>query len=228
MSIVQHVRSPYLSLSLAGEELLLLPEKAIYWPSKKILLLADLHLGKAGHFRKAGVPISAQVHRQDLQILDTLLQQWQPSEVIFLGDLFHSSYNCEWNLLESWMQEHPQRQFILIKGNHDILPKALYESSVLKIEDEKMLISPFLLTHHPPEAGCSDAPHYRLCGHIHPAVQLYGAGRQQLSLPCFYFGLHYALLPAFGKFTGFYKIKPKAGEQVFGVLPARVIPLGPY
>jgi DNA ligase-associated metallophosphoesterase len=225
MPTASHVLSPYICHAVAGEELLLLPEKAIYWPRKKIVLLADLHLGKAGHFRKAGIPVSAHVHRQDLQVLQNILQQWQVEEVIFLGDLFHSSLNSEWGLLESWMELQPEVQFTLIKGNHDILPETVYRHSKLRILEDKTVISPFLLTHHPPEAGCTDGPYYRLCGHVHPAIQLHGPGKQALTLPCFYFGLHCAILPAFGKFTGFHKIKPKAGEQVFGVLPERVLPL---
>ena len=215
----------YYCHQLAGQHLWLLPQKAIYWQEHNMLLLADLHLGKAGHFRKAGIPISGAVHRHDLQELDHLLQEWQPAEVIFLGDLFHSTYNSEWQQLENWMDLHPAVNFTLIKGNHDILPKGIYSSSRLQIEEENMLISPFLLTHHPPAASSQPGEHYLLCGHVHPAIQLQGSGRQQLSLPCFYFGLHYAILPAFGKFTGFYKIKPKTGDRVFGILPHRVMAL---
>ncbi|AHM59167.1 metallophosphoesterase [Flammeovirgaceae bacterium 311] len=212
--------------TIAGQELVLLPEKAIFWTEKKILLIADLHLGKAAHFRKAGIPISGKIHQHDLHTLEVLLQQWQPLQVIFLGDLFHSSYNQEWEKLESWMEEQKNICFTLIKGNHDVLPQQVYTGSCLEVVEEKMEIFPFLLTHHPPTEDGGTSSLYRLCGHVHPAVQLSGAGRQQLSLPCFYFGLHCGILPAFGKFTGFYKIKPKAGERVYGVLPERVIPLG--
>ncbi|EMR02512.1 metallophosphoesterase, DNA ligase-associated [Cesiribacter andamanensis AMV16] len=86
-----------------------------------------------------------------------------------------------------------------------------------------MEIFPFLLTHHPPEPDVLPAGTYALCGHIHPAVSLRGAARQALSLPCYYFGPRVGMLPAFGKFTGFYKIKPKAGDAVYGVLPTKVI-----
>lgn len=222
--ITKSKQTPYCH-QFAGQNLWLLPQKAIYWQEKSILLLADVHLGKAGHFRKAGIPISGAVHRHDLQELEKLVQEWQPAGVIFLGDLFHSAYNSEWQQLENWMAQHPATKFTLIKGNHDILPQGLYKSSTLQIKEENMLISPFLLTHHPPAADSPLAEHYLLCGHVHPAIQLNGTGRQQLSLPCFYFGLHYAILPAFGKFTGFYKIKPKTGDRVFGILPYRVLAL---
>lgn len=218
-------KTPYATHSLAGQQLLLLPERAIFWQEQKALLLADLHLGKAGHFRKAGIPIPGHVHRQDLQVLESLVQQWQPRDVIFLGDLFHSSLNSEWFWFEEWLEQHPAVRFILIKGNHDVLPQSIYSSSRLEIREENMEIFPFILTHHPPEPTGAPTKLYALCGHVHPAVSLKGPAQQQLSLPCFYFGLHWGLLPAFGKFTGFYKIKPKAGEDVYGVLPERVIAL---
>lgn len=219
---------PYVRLVVAEEELLLLPEKVIFWKKQKIMLIADLHLGKAGHFRKAGIPVTAKVHEQDMLVLEKLVQDWQPREVIFLGDLFHSSFNTEWEMLENWMQIHASISFTLVMGNHDILPQQVYNSSSLKIKEDKIEIFPFLLTHHPPQPGAPADRLYRLCGHVHPAVQLTGAAQQQLRFPCFYFGLHYAVLPAFGKFTGFHKIRPKTGERVFGILPGRVIPLGHY
>jgi uncharacterized protein len=215
----------YATHSIAGQTLLLLPERAIFWKEKEMLLLADLHLGKAGHFRKAGIPVSAEVHHHDLAVLDKLIQDWQPRDVLFLGDLFHSSINSEWFWFEDWLEQQPGTRFTLIKGNHDVLPDGVYKSSRLQIVAGNMEILPFLLTHQPPRAGELTEGTYALCGHIHPAVTLRGAARQELSLPCFYFGLHFGILPAFGKFTGFYKIKPKAGEGVYGVLPNKVVPL---
>ena len=53
-------------------------------------------MGKAGHFRKNGIPITKKVHIADLQILHDLLIEHKPEEVILLGDLFHSSHNNEW------------------------------------------------------------------------------------------------------------------------------------
>ena len=45
------------SFSFQGQTLILHPAKAIFWKEKSRLLLADVHLGKAGHFRKVGIPV---------------------------------------------------------------------------------------------------------------------------------------------------------------------------
>ena len=48
--------TPY-PVRLAGEELWLLPEKALYWPAQQALLIADVHFGKAAAYRSLGQPV---------------------------------------------------------------------------------------------------------------------------------------------------------------------------
>jgi uncharacterized protein len=43
-----------LPLLLAGEPVTLAGARALYWPARQALLIADLHLGKADVFRRAG------------------------------------------------------------------------------------------------------------------------------------------------------------------------------
>jgi len=43
--------------TVAGEKLVLLAERAVFWPAKKALFVADFHLGKAASFRRAGIPL---------------------------------------------------------------------------------------------------------------------------------------------------------------------------
>ena len=42
-----------------GERLHLLPERAVWWPAAGLLLVADVHLGKAATFRRLGQPVPA-------------------------------------------------------------------------------------------------------------------------------------------------------------------------
>lgn len=214
-----------LAFSHLGQQLSLLPEKAVYWHNQQSLLLSDLHLGKAAHFRKAGIPVPAKVHKHDLQRLEMLIHSTNARKVYFLGDLFHSEFNTEWNDFTAWMDRHPRRDFLLIKGNHDILPEQAYVDSKMQIIEKKLAVPPFLLTHEPLIDKKDESGLYTICGHVHPAVSLRGNGQQQISLPCFYFGLHYALLPAFGKFTGFHKIKPRKEDAVFAITTNRVLRL---
>jgi metallophosphoesterase superfamily enzyme len=100
-------------------------------------------------------------------------------------------------------------------GNHDILDQQNYHAGRINIF-KKMTLGPFQFVHdieelEEPPSGSK----YVLSGHIHPAVQLNGKGRQRMKLPCFYFGSDYGILPAFGGFTGTHVIEPKQDDQIF-------------
>ena len=205
--------------SIAAHEVRLLPEKAIWWEQKKTLLLADLHLGKANHFRKAGLPVPHAPNQTNLEKLITLLQVWQPERVLFLGDLFHSHYNSEWEAFGQVLSHFPQIVFELIQGNHDIMIDYQYQKIDLTVHKSPLLIENFVLSHEP----LVDFTGYNLAGHIHPGVRMRGRGRQSLRLPCFFFGEHQGLLPAFGALTGTHPLKPRKDDQVFVITGGKII-----
>ena len=66
-----------------GLKLTLLPEKAVWIESLRVLLLADLHFGKASHFRKAGIPIPEQVHDLDYIRIEKLIRKHNPAHTYF-------------------------------------------------------------------------------------------------------------------------------------------------
>lgn len=211
-----------MNITLQGEELDLLPQKAIFWPSKSVLILSDLHLGKAGHFRKHGIPIPQEVHFDDLNKVTLLIEALAPSKIFFLGDLFHSDLNAEWWVFIDWIQQHRWIEFTLVKGNHDILPDELFTDANLRVVDE-LELAPFHFTHIQ-----ENHEHlYNLSGHIHPAVRLLGAGKQGVTLPCFHFAERHGLLPAFGNFTGTAVIKPRAKDSVYVIADNTVLDVSP-
>jgi hypothetical protein len=61
------------SLSFQDQTLLLLPQKAIFWQQEGILLIADVHLGKINHFRKAGIAVPHIATASDYTALEELL-----------------------------------------------------------------------------------------------------------------------------------------------------------
>lgn len=206
-------------LVLKGVTLMLLPEKAIYLPNEKTLLLADLHLGKVNHFRRSGIPVPQKANDKNLDGLIFLLQKLSPQEVIFLGDLFHSHYNAEWEVFGQVLKAFENIKYKLVIGNHDIMSEYQYTKHKIEIIREPLAFGPLTFSHEPLE----DSEGYNLAGHIHPAVRLKGKARQGMRLPCFYFGKNHGLLPAFGEFTGSHSLKPKKGDQVFVILDDQVI-----
>ena len=209
-----------LHIEFKNEQLVLHPLKAIFWPKKSLLFLSDLHLGKAAHFRKSGIAVPAQVKDKNWTNLLTLIQDFQPQTMLFLGDLFHSTYNPVWEELGTLIAEFPSVSFELVPGNHDILSDDQYAQLDLKIHPTTLEIPPFICSHHPMTV---DTALYNLAGHIHPSVRLQGPARQRIKLPCFYFGATGAILPAFGSFTGTAIVRPKPGDQVFVIMENEVV-----
>ena len=207
-------------IEISGQNLILLPEKAIFWVQQNLLILSDLHLGKASHFRKSGIPVPLKVFQKDLDCLSNLLNYYQPESILYLGDLFHSDHNVEFEKFTEWMSQYKMVKMELVRGNHDILPAIWYKDSGIKVYPIATQKGPFVFAHDPAENLPSN--NYVFSGHLHPGVKLRGNGRQSLSLPCFYFGAQQALLPAFGEFTGLAMIRPSKNDLVFVIGDGKV------
>lgn len=190
---------------------------AVFWEQKQILLISDVHLGKIAHFRKHGLAIPANAIVENFNRLDEVVDLFSPEKIIFLGDLFHSKINAEWNLFAYWAHK-TNTQIILVEGNHDIIDKQNYIDLNIKIHSQ-LLLDGFLLTHHP------DATEgvFNFCGHIHPGIKLKDLGRQSMKLACFFRKENQLILPAFGEFTGNYFMKPNENEQVYAIANNEVI-----
>jgi len=201
----------------------LLPQKAIYWQKRKTLLVADLHIGKSGHFRKNGIAVPKEVNQSNLENLSQLIGQTEAEHLVILGDLFHSDINSEWQQFVDWRKDYHALEVSLVIGNHDILEKNNYHAGRINLF-KKMVIDPFLLVHDLNELEqTASVENYILSGHIHPAVQLRGRGRQSMKLPCFYFSQQYGILPAFGGFTGTYVIEPNQDDRVYIIADSEIL-----
>ncbi|AWG23114.1 metallophosphoesterase [Flavobacterium faecale] len=190
---------------------------AMYWVEKKILLVSDVHFGKVMHFRKYGIAIPTAIIKENFANLDVLLATYTPEKVVFLGDLFHSKINNEWNMFEEWISNQVNCSFVLIEGNHDVIGRDYYTDLQIKVLPQ-MVIDDFLLTHHPEETIAL----FNFCGHLHPGVELKGIGRQFLKLACFFQSENQMILPAFGSFTGKYFIKPTTKNTIYAIADTTV------
>lgn len=209
---------------ISESSLSLLPEKAIWWKERSVLFLADLHFGKTSHFRKEGIAIPGNLIYKDFKRLHDLLKEFKPKEIYILGDLFHSDYNAEWNILNELVEIHSRKKFHLIIGNHDILAEERYLESGFEVHHETMELYPFILSHEPLKVD--DLPLYNLSGHIHPGILIKGKGRQSLRFPCFFFAEDHGILPAFGTFTGLKLLRITETQRAFVIVENEIIDLG--
>ncbi|KIO79010.1 phosphoesterase [Pedobacter lusitanus] len=209
-----------MTINCKGEDLILSPQRAIYWGAKKMLIISDLHLGKGAHFRKAGIQIPVNINTADLNKLTSLIDEFTPDSLLITGDMFHHQLNSETETFLRWRAQYPELRIILIKGNHDTLKDKDYTTLAIETYDKELLCKPFRFIHDQPELTDE---YYNITGHIHPGVTIYGKARQLIRLPCFYFGKTCAILPAFSVFTGLSKINAKEGDQFYAITPEKVI-----
>lgn len=208
-------------IEIGGQEFILLYHKAVYWVSKKTLLIGDLHLGKIGHFRKEGIALPWQAADRNFVMLDNMLESYDAERIIFLGDLFHSSYNEEWELFASWRRSYADIEMLIVLGNHDILPGWLFWESNIRVFTDEYLEDGFVFTHRPAEE--ERMGQFVFAGHVHPVFLLKGKGRQALRLPCFMMTRGQMILPCFGTFTGGYEINHLKYDHVFVVSGREVL-----
>ena len=226
-------------LNIQGQELELHPERVVFWKEGKALILSDLHFGKVSHFRRHGIQLPENASHHNFLRLRRVLDHYQPEEVFFLGDLFHSTANREFDTFADLLLDYAGQRFHLVKGNHDILPTRFYDRTPLEVHDEPFSIGPFQFHHHPvmelpsrkklissrtSENGPDfDPDAFHIAGHIHPGVVLKGAGRQYLRLPCFFRQAQQMILPAFGEFTGKATLDPRPGDEVYVIAEEEVV-----
>lgn len=211
---------PQVVHTVVGTDLVLLPQKAIYIPALRVLVIADLHLGKSMHFRKSGLPLPAQGNEKDYRVLDKLVRHYCPERVIFLGDLFHSDHNREWDRFIVWRRQYTSLEMLLVEGNHDIMHPHHYLYADITTA-ASVLLGGILWTHEPSAEDPGYA--YHIYGHIHPAVRLSGAARQSVRVPCFIFGERFGIMPAFGKLTGLHVLYPSKTDSIYGITNDKVL-----
>jgi uncharacterized protein len=181
-----------------------------------------LHLGKSGHFRKAGIAIPQNILQGDLFRLLSEIQFFKPEKIIIVGDLFHSTMNKEHELFLRWRKDIRHIVIHLIKGNHDILKRNWYEEGNMIVHENNVTIGNFIFTHDVNDEK-NIADKYCFSGHIHPSILMKGVAKQNMRLACFYFSKNYAVLPAFGKFTGTFSLTPKKEDAVFVLVENKIL-----
>ncbi len=190
-----------MEITCNNEALILSKHRAIHWPRKQVLFLADMHLGKTGYFRSRGIPIPSTVMTDDLKRLTVLIETYQPRTIVVAGDMFHHDYNADIHLFKQWRASFADIDFVLVPGNHDKLMHIDYEALGIRLTGKNHVMEPFVITHQ--HAGNIENG-FVISGHIHPGYIITGKARQSHRMACFIVSERRMVLPAFSAFTGLY------------------------
>jgi hypothetical protein len=182
--------------SFCGHELMALPQGALYWPSRRALLVADLHLEKASWFARLGQMLPPYDSIATLADLTALAVSTGAEEIWCLGDSFHDRHGCDRlpaRAREMLVALTGATRWTWITGNHD---PGIGDPCGGAIAGETE-VDGLLLRH---EADPSET-RPELSGHFHPKLRIHHRGRK-VSRRCFVATERKLILPAFGSLTG--------------------------
>ncbi|MFO1233405.1 MAG: ligase-associated DNA damage response endonuclease PdeM [Paenacidovorax caeni] len=180
-----------------GTALQLLPQRAVWWPAARMVLVADVHFGKAATFRRAGLPVPHGT-ADNLARLDAVLTATGADHLVFLGDFLHArggAADALWQQLLPWRQRHARVAMTLVRGNGDLHagdPPALFAMALVHEPWQPCATVPVLACHHPQAV----AGHTVIAKHLHPTLRLRGPGRDTMRTPCFGWGKGFGLVLA--------------------------------
>lgn len=183
-------------LSFAGHNFLASPAGALFWPSQKALLVADLHLEKASWFARLGQLLPPYDSQATLSALEGEVRQTGASRLYCLGDSFHDKYGCDRlpaDARDTLTALTTLLDWIWIVGNHDA---GFVDHCGGRIEEE-CEVGGIVLRH---EAMQRD-PRPEISGHFHPKFRVNIKGRS-VSRRCYVASQRKLVLPAYGAFTG--------------------------
>lgn len=182
--------------AFGGHEFRLLREGALFWPSRKALLVADLHLEKASWFAMRGQMLPPQDSLATLERLEKLITRTAASEVWCLGDNFHDddgAARLSGQAAQLLVRLTGTANWHWITGNHDEnLPDGIGGNILVEAERDGLVLR------HKAD-GSELRP--ELSGHFHPKYRAGPRGRS-VSRPCFVATETKLIFPAFGALTG--------------------------
>lgn len=169
---------------------------ALWWPGRRWLVVADLHLEKASSYARHGQMLPPYDTAATLTRLEEVCRRLDPARVICLGDSFHDRDAATRMSADDGRRVAAltaARDWVWISGNHDPAPPEGWGGTVLA-----ELAEGGLLFRH--EAAAAPVPG-EVSGHYHPKAAVRTRGGR-LTARCFVSDGCRLILPAFGSLTG--------------------------
>jgi DNA ligase-associated metallophosphoesterase len=185
-------------IHIAGERLMLDPAGVLFWPARRMLVVADLHLEKGSSFAARGHGLLPPYDtRETLQNLGNALRRYRPDRLVALGDSFHDAAgHTRLAEADAATLRHMLNGVAItwVLGNHDpVAPASLPGEACDELRD-----GPLVFRH---QALPGKQPPGELSGHFHPKGSM-PTRCGPVTRPCFMTDPRRVILPAFGAYTG--------------------------
>jgi len=184
---------------------------ALYWPDKRVLMVADLHFEKGSAFATTGQFLPPYDTAATLRRLETLLAHFPTETVICVGDSFHDEDAGERISdpdKDALARLTSRYEWIWISGNHDPSTPAFLGGRTV----EEITLGALTFRH---EALAGKAAPGEISGHFHPKASVRVRGKR-ISGRCFVTDGRRLILPAFGAYTGGLNVLEPPVKQLFG------------
>ncbi len=209
------------SLHFSGHDFIVVGGTALFWPARKALVVADLHLEKASWFAARGQLLPPHDTMATLERIAALVAEMDPKEIWCLGDNFHDDDGARRmpDAARALLSDLTMRiNWHWITGNHDEhLPDSIGGTIMQEAE-----VDGLILRHR----ADPDDLRPELSGHFHPKYRAKTRSRG-ISRPCFVASDRKMIFPAFGAFTGGLiadhpEIIAAVGNTAFALVPTAV------
>jgi DNA ligase-associated metallophosphoesterase len=209
-----------IEIELRGETLEVWPERVVYWPERRTLMLADSHWGREDEFEPLGIAVPGCTLQAELSTLGDCIARSDAQRLIVLGDMIHSDPGITSHLRETianWRRRH-DIELLVVPGNHEQQLDAFPDDWNISVTEPQLEIGPFVLQHRP--GSSSDG--YVLAGHLHPTVDLRG-NSDRVNLPCFHLGPDYGVLPAFCDTKDGVAMPRRSDDRIYAITDKTIV-----
>jgi len=190
--------------------------RALWLSALRVLVVADLHWGYVATHRVRGNLLPEWGDGDIAARLRSLLEDYRPGEMIWLGDSLHGPPGRE--AAERFIDASPGTPIAVVAGNHDARWRRASGKSLSR--------GGFFL-HHGDRAPEVPAGQVEIIGHLHPAVRWGDGAGGNLRLPALVDSPARLILPAFSPWAAGlpWNARLRPGESLWGVAPRRILHL---
>jgi uncharacterized protein len=163
-------------------------EKALFIKNKKILVVADLHIGIESELKEQGINLNSQTQKMIINI-ENLCKKFKPQEIVLLGDIKHNipfSTNIEQRDVKTFLSKAQELgKTHIIPGNHDGNIHR-FASNDINIHSSQGLIIEnigFIHGHRWPKKEIFNCEQI-IMGHTHPTIMFSDRLEHMMFEPC--------------------------------------------